>query len=144
MFSIAFLHVVFLALLVTFPVCIALQIRSAHRMFSGRFKWSRRPRVELRWIRGPDTIGTGMLPSGNYVIGRSPECHIHVNHSSVSQRHAVLMIRRRFTAIIDTDSLNGVRIESLPVPSWTRVRVPDAQTVFLGRDVAFEHRRRRT
>ncbi|MBN2202275.1 FHA domain-containing protein [bacterium] len=141
MLTTGILHLIFLGLLAVFPVVILIQVRAERKITSGRFRWARKPRVELRWILGPDTLDTIRLPAGNYLIGRSPESHVAVNHAAVSNRHAVLMVRRKHTSVMDTDSLNGVRIESLPLKPWTRVRIPDRQTVFLSRDAAFEHRR---
>ena len=141
MMHIGLLHLVFLAILATFPVLIVIQLRASNHELSGRFRFSRRARVELRWLLGPENMETLQLPRGNYLIGRSPEAHITINHPDISHQHAVLCVRRKATFIMDLNSLNGVKIEALPVTPWTKVKIPDGQSVFLGRDNAFEHRR---
>jgi hypothetical protein len=132
------LHLAFLGILTAFPVLIAVQVIANRRSVSGRFKWARRPVTHLKWTEGPETLESQILSSGNYTIGRSPECHISVNHPSISQFHAVLIVRKRHNTVIDTGSLNRVFVESLPLTAWTVVRVPNGQTVYLGKDVGFE------
>ena len=48
------------------------------------------------------------LAIGRYTVGRSGDCDIVLNHSSISKKHAVIEIANREVTVEDTGSVNGV------------------------------------
>lgn len=75
-----------------------------------------------------DTGATTVLRSGRYTIGRSDDCDITIDSTTVSRKHAVLVERRDTWWVFDLGSTNGTRVNGtraseLPIRPGDRVRV---------------------
>jgi DNA-binding winged helix-turn-helix (wHTH) protein len=73
---------------------------------------------------------TVMLPPGETVIGRDPNCGVWVNVASVSGRHARIVVRGRTPAIEDLQSTNGTFVRGARIRE--RVELRDGDVVHLG------------
>lgn len=49
------------------------------------------------------------------VVGRNSECDIHIDHDSLSRRHAVLVMTDGLVVVRDLITTNGTRVNSQPV-----------------------------
>ncbi len=75
-----------------------------------------------------DTGATMVLRSGRYTIGRSDDCDITIDSTTVSRKHAVLVERGNTWWVFDLGSTNGTRVNGtraseLPIRPGDRVRV---------------------
>ncbi|HLL23819.1 MAG TPA: FHA domain-containing protein, partial [Kofleriaceae bacterium] len=52
---------------------------------------------------------------GVALVGRGPEAEVHVDHPSVSRRHARFMVDSEGVRITDLDSHNGTRVNGEPL-----------------------------
>src|SRR5699024_6519025 len=73
---------------------------------------------------------TVMLPQGETVVGREPDCGVWINVASVSGRQARLVVRGRTAAIEDLQSTNGTFVRGARIRS--RVELHDGDVVHLG------------
>ncbi|MCA9534601.1 MAG: FHA domain-containing protein [Myxococcales bacterium] len=55
------------------------------------------------------------MPVGEFVIGRSAECHLALDDTLVSRRHASLDVRADSVRIRDLGSRNGVSVNGTPI-----------------------------
>ncbi|MBK6691187.1 MAG: sigma 54-interacting transcriptional regulator [Myxococcales bacterium] len=53
---------------------------------------------------------TALSAAGRYVIGRGADAHVHVNHATVSRRHAELALDGESLRVTDLGSANGSRV----------------------------------
>ncbi len=70
------------------------------------------------------------LPSGETVLGRSPDCHITIEDPLISRQHARIVVEAGVVTFHDLGSRNGSRINGRPV-SGTQV-LADQDRVRLG------------
>lgn len=75
-----------------------------------------------------DTGATMVIRSGRYTIGRSDECDLTIDSTTVSRKHAVLVERRDTWWVFDLGSTNGTRVNGtraseLPIRPGDRMRV---------------------
>jgi DNA-binding winged helix-turn-helix (wHTH) protein len=84
-----------------------------------------RPRYRLIWTGGRTTLG-----EGEYILGRSREQDVWLDSTSVSRRHARLVVSAEGVTLEDLGSKNGtyVRGERLAAPA----RVAEGDEVRLG------------
>lgn len=76
---------------------------------------------------------TRPLPErGTMTIGRSTECDVRVEHSSVSRLHARLELEPEIVRVRDLGSANGVRLGATAIPVNTSVDLWAGQSVQLG------------
>jgi DNA-binding winged helix-turn-helix (wHTH) protein len=73
---------------------------------------------------------TVMLPPGETIVGRDPNCGVWVNVASVSGRHARIVVRGRTAAIEDLQSTNGTFVRGARIRD--RVELGDGDVVHLG------------
>lgn len=71
-----------------------------------------------------------------YVVGRSPECDIQIDHPTLSRRHAVLFCRQGVWHLRDLNSTNGVyidaeRVEEKPLKQTSVCRLGDIACMFV-------------
>ena len=52
-----------------------------------------------------------MLGDGENVVGRDPASHVHVDHASVSRRHARIAVAGLGVRIEDLGSKNGTTVD---------------------------------
>lgn len=81
------------------------------------------------------------LQPGEYVIGRDPECQLHVDADLLSRRHALLTVNYDHVLIEDLGSSNGTSVNGRPVT--TAVRLWPNQKIQVG-SVSIELRRLKT
>ena len=70
------------------------------------------------------------LVDGDFVLGRSAECHLSLDDALISRRHALLAVRRDGVTIEDLQSRNGVLVDGLRITG--RVALADGATVRIG------------
>ncbi|MBI5155470.1 FHA domain-containing protein [Candidatus Poribacteria bacterium] len=62
---------------------------------------------------------------GNLLIGRLPDNHLALNHSSVSRRHARIAVTPTGVTIEDMQSQNGTTVNGTPTQGATPIRPGD-------------------
>ena len=75
-----------------------------------------------------DTGATLVLTSGRHTIGRSHDCDLTIDSTTVSRKHAVVVERRDTWWVFDLGSTNGTRVNGtraseLPIRPGDRVRI---------------------
>jgi DNA-binding winged helix-turn-helix (wHTH) protein len=73
------------------------------------------------------------LGEGEFVAGRDEECAVVIDASTVSRRHAKIVVRGGCMTIEDLDSTNGTRVNGMPVTAATVI--VNGNTVELGSEV---------
>ncbi|MBB5156435.1 hypothetical protein BJ970_003969 [Saccharopolyspora phatthalungensis] len=87
-------------------------------------------RARLVINRGPDA-GTGFaISTPRTTIGRSRECDIVVDDTTVSREHAELRRREGRYVLVDGGSLNGTYLNRLPVES---AELNDGDEIWVGK-----------
>ncbi|CAN5403411.1 hypothetical protein BH09SUM1_BH09SUM1_17520 [soil metagenome] len=61
----------------------------------------------------------------NLLIGRLPDNHLALNHTSVSRRHAKVAVTQKGVFVEDMGSQNGTTINGVPVKQATAIRPGD-------------------
>jgi pSer/pThr/pTyr-binding forkhead associated (FHA) protein len=72
--------------------------------------------------RGPKLLA---FRSSNILVGRLPDNHLSLNHSSVSRRHAVIAVTNRGVTVEDMGSQNGTTINGVIIKQQTAIRPGD-------------------
>ena len=72
--------------------------------------------------RGPKMLA---FRSSNLLVGRLPDNHLALNHSSVSRRHAVIAVTDRGVTVEDMGSQNGTTVNGAPVKGTKPIRPGD-------------------
>lgn len=70
---------------------------------------------KLLMLSGPEPNKEFQLEDGNYMIGRSSECNIHINSDIISKRHAILMVSQGKVTIEDLESRNGTFVNGVMI-----------------------------
>ncbi len=78
--------------------------------------------LALSTDEGPKLIAFRM---SNILIGRLPDNHLGLNHSSVSRRHAKISVTPTGVTIEDMGSQNGTTINGVDVKEVTNIRPGD-------------------
>src|SRR5690606_18497943 len=83
--------------------------------------------VRTYMFAGATDTGPQMLAfrTGSLLIGRLPDNHLALNHSSVSRRHARLSVSQNGVQLEDMGSQNGTTINGVAVKTPTGVRPGD-------------------
>jgi DNA-binding winged helix-turn-helix (wHTH) protein len=79
------------------------------------------------------------LGEGEFVAGRGEECAVVIDASTVSRRHAKIVVRAGTITIEDLESTNGTRVNGIPVTVPTEIA--NGNTVELGSEVLLVKRR---
>jgi DNA-binding winged helix-turn-helix (wHTH) protein len=79
------------------------------------------------------------LGEGEFVAGRGEECSVVIDASTVSRRHAKIVVRAGSITIEDLESTNGTRVNGMPVTVPTEIA--NGNTVELGSEVLLVKRR---
>jgi DNA-binding CsgD family transcriptional regulator len=67
-------------------------------------------------IPGVDCIDHSYrILEGRQVLGRSPDCHLHLNHPTVSKHHAELLLGDEGFSVRDLGSLNGTFVDEMRI-----------------------------
>ncbi len=53
----------------------------------------------------------GKLPSGAFIVGAAPDCHIPIDRPEISGHHAQLLIKDNTLKVIDLNSSNGTTVD---------------------------------
>ncbi len=76
------------------------------------------------------------LPTGDVLIGRSPECHITIEDPLISRQHTKIRVVDDAATLIDLGSRNGTRLNGRPITAPTplsdadRIRIGAQELVF--------------
>ena len=68
-------------------------------------------------------------PSANFLIGRSPDCSLRLEHVGVSRHHAVIRIEGGYAYISDLHSTNGVFVNGFRITAETLLSEKDIITI---------------
>lgn len=79
------------------------------------------------------------LGEGEFVAGRGEECSVVIDASTVSRRHAKIVVRAGGITIEDLESTNGTRVNGMPITVPTAIA--NGNTVELGSEVLLVKRR---
>jgi pSer/pThr/pTyr-binding forkhead associated (FHA) protein len=85
--------------------------------------------VTLTAIQGKPEVARLAFESGEYVLGRSHECHVRIgvdNKQGVSGRHCVLTITDQDVSVRDLHSRNGTVVNSVRITSKQALRNGDS------------------
>jgi DNA-binding winged helix-turn-helix (wHTH) protein len=91
-------------------------IRTAHRIgyaFDAPVAHTAATPLDLHWLIAGDTRFA--LADGENIIGRDPAANVRLDHSTVSRRHARVMIRATHAILEDLGSKNGTSIRGMPL-----------------------------
>lgn len=97
---------------------------------------------------GP-AIARVLAPGARLVIGRGPDCDLHIAHASISRRHAQVEDGPDGWRVLDLDSkngsfVNGARVTRAPLPGGAWLRFGDVHCEFATLDAqAAEAQKRR-
>jgi len=93
-------------------------------------------------VVGGSVVATVPLPgAGRVVIGRSPECEVQVDDTSISRNHAVLHLDPPLR-IVDTESANGTWVADRRIAANQPVEIQIDQAVRIGSVTIIIQRRR--
>jgi pSer/pThr/pTyr-binding forkhead associated (FHA) protein len=68
--------------------------------------------VVLQITQGASPGRLLLLPPGQYLFGRDPDCHVQLPAASVSRRHCFLYVTEQGASLHDLDSRNSTAINS--------------------------------
>ena len=88
--------------------------------------------TDIHMINGPMKGRAFDLKEETTVLGRSPECDISINETSVSRRHAQISRKGETLYIEDLKSQNGTWINGHPINPGFQVGLKEGDTVSLG------------
>jgi hypothetical protein len=80
------------------------------------------------------------MPAGEFVIGRSTECHLAIDDASVSRRHARIRIDPSGVTVADLGSRNGVHVNGLRIEGehrlhhFDRIGIGNQEMIFVDAD----------
>jgi len=87
------------------------------------------PRLTAFWDGG--SLSRPIPPSGTLTIGRSSQCDVRIDHSSVSRKHAVLHLGA-VPKIEDAGSANGTKVAGKNVTSGVPIAIAPGEVVEIG------------
>jgi two-component system, NtrC family, response regulator AtoC len=87
------------------------------------------PRLTAFWDGG--SLSRPLPPSGTLTIGRSSQCDVRIDHTSVSRKHAILHLGA-VTKVEDAGSANGTKVAGRVVNSGVPVAIVPGEVVELG------------
>jgi pSer/pThr/pTyr-binding forkhead associated (FHA) protein len=67
-------------------------------------------KVKLMVVQGKPAGKTILLPQGDYIMGRGPECYLRFNSDMVSRQHCVLRVDKDHALVRDLGSRNGTLV----------------------------------
>ncbi|HHH28024.1 MAG TPA: FHA domain-containing protein [Polyangiaceae bacterium] len=62
------------------------------------------------------------MPEGEFVIGRSSNCHLALDDALVSRRHAILHVGAEYVEVEDLRSRNGVQVNGVQIHGRQRLK----------------------
>lgn len=69
------------------------------------------------------------LPQGDFVIGRTADCHLALDDDQVSRRHALVSVAPDGVIVRDLGSRNGVKVNGSPIAGAHRLADGDRITI---------------
>lgn len=87
------------------------------------------PRLTAFWDGG--SLSRPLPPTGTLTIGRSSQCDVRIDHTSVSRKHAILHLGA-VTKVEDAGSANGTKVAGRVVNSGVPVAIVPGEVVELG------------
>jgi PAS domain S-box-containing protein len=88
--------------------------------------------TEIHIINGPMKGHAFDIKEKTTVLGRSPECDILINETSVSRKHAQISEKGQTLYIEDLNSQNGTWVNGHPINSGFQVSIKEGDTLALG------------
>jgi len=79
------------------------------------------PETEIIVTKDGAELSRKTVRPGDYVIGREPECEVHVDVEQISGRHAQLTVNFDHVLIEDLGSSNGTFVNGQPITEITRL-----------------------
>ena len=104
--------------------------RTASQIWTEAAGAERTPRVVVFW--GEHVASLPIVDGATITIGRAPECDVHVDHKSVSRRHAAVHRSGADLSIEDLGSSNGTSIQGRPLARGARVELLPGTIVGIG------------
>jgi hypothetical protein len=92
-------------------------VEISRRNFTGEI--SHRQRGSLEVVSPVEAARLFDLGEEEVLLGRSPDCAIHLNMENVSRRHARIFFRNDEFHIVDLDSTNGTYVNGIKVAKCT-------------------------
>lgn len=86
-------------------------------------------RFELAVKTSKGEIKKFPLANGSYTIGRSPSCEVYIPESSISRKHACILVSNGHATIEDLDSLNGTLVGEKRVEGTMELQLGDLITL---------------
>lgn len=117
-----------------YAFCAKVSDPAAAEVAPGAPRAARSEAVHLVW--NDRTIPLG---EGEFVAGRGEECSVVIDASTVSRRHAKIVVRGGSITIEDLESTNGTRVNGMPITVPTAIA--NGNTVELGSEVLLVKRR---
>jgi pSer/pThr/pTyr-binding forkhead associated (FHA) protein len=78
-------------------------------------------RVVLRKVYGEGVRGDVIVTVPDFLIGRSPQCHLRLLYPAVSRMHCELIVRDGYVAVRDLGSKNGTYVNNCRVLSERKI-----------------------
>jgi DNA-binding NtrC family response regulator len=107
------------------------RVESVSELASGRRE------LAIQWIVNSKLAGIAPLRAGRLRVGRGDDCHLRLEHASVSREHAELYRQGPIFALRDLQStngtwVNGVRVEHTAIAEGDVLRFGDCLGIVLG------------
>lgn len=117
---------------------------TTERSATGIGSCASRRELGIAWIVDSAPAGFSILRGGRLVIGRTQECEVRLDHSSVSRQHAELYRQGPIYAVRDLESTNGTwldgeRVEHAALRAGSVLRFGDCIGVVTNVDPAAPH-----
>ncbi len=93
---------------------------------TGRFGLHATLRLDHRGKR----VGEYVLSEAQNLLGRDPECHLHVDSKFFSRRHAIISREQGGWAVMDLNSTNGTKVNGRKV---SKVMLADGDVIVVGK-----------
>jgi DNA-binding winged helix-turn-helix (wHTH) protein len=99
-----------------YAFCATVTERSAEPAPSVAPPRARPDAIQLVWNEQVISLG-----EGEFVAGRGDECAVVIDASTVSRRHAKIVVRADTVTIEDLESTNGTRVNGMPITVPTAI-----------------------
>lgn len=105
-------------------------VRTASQIWTDMPGTDRVPRVIVFW--NDSVVSLPLREGAEVTIGRAPECDVHVDHKSVSRRHACVRNGPGGVQLEDLGSANGTLLQGARLTSGTRVPLQPGSIAAIG------------
>jgi hypothetical protein len=81
--------------------------------------------VKMKVLQGKPHGSFLDFPDGEFLIGRSPECHVRPNDEAISRKHCLLRVGRGYVFVRDLGSTNGTFVNGKRIADERLLNVGD-------------------